>query len=45
MAKILRGDVVWADLAPSRGHEQRGVRPVLVLSREIVNGLRQIVGG
>ncbi len=32
MAGILRGDIVWADLNPTRGHEQSGMRPVVVLS-------------
>ena len=37
MARILRGDVVWADLTPSRGHEQAGMRPVVVLSHDVFN--------
>ena len=37
MARILRGDVFWADLDPTRGHEQAGHRPVLVVSREQFN--------
>ncbi len=37
MARILRGDVYWADLEPVRGHEQAGHRPVLILSRELFN--------
>jgi mRNA interferase MazF len=37
MARILRGDIVWADLDPVRGHEQAGARPVLVLSHDIFN--------
>jgi mRNA interferase MazF len=37
MARILRGDVFWADLAPARGHEQGGLRPVLVLSHDVFN--------
>jgi len=37
MAHVLRGDVVWADLNPTRGREQAGLRPVLVLSREVFN--------
>jgi mRNA interferase MazF len=37
MAGILRGEVYWADLSPSRGHEQAGRRPVLVLSQEVFN--------
>lgn len=37
MAEILRGDIVWADLEPTRGREQAGHRPVLVLSGDIFN--------
>jgi mRNA interferase MazF len=37
MAEILRGDIVWADLAPTKGHEESGRRPVLVLSHDIFN--------
>ncbi len=37
MAKILRGDIVWADLDPTRGNEQSGRRPVLVISQSIFN--------
>ena len=37
MARILRGDVRWANLNPTRGHEQSGRRPVLILSHDIFN--------
>ena len=37
MARILRGDIIWADLNPAIGHEQSGLRPVLVLSHEVFN--------
>ena len=37
MARILRGDIRWADLNPVRGHEQAGERPVLVLSHNVFN--------
>lgn len=37
MARILRGDIRWADLNPVRGHEQAGERPVLVLSHDVFN--------
>jgi len=37
MARILRGDIVWADLNPTRGNEQAGQRPVLVLSEDVFN--------
>ena len=33
-----RGDVVWINLDPQAGHEQAGVRPVLVLSPSAYNG-------
>jgi mRNA interferase MazF len=37
MAKILRGDIIWADLNPTQGKEQTGKRPVLVLSHDVFN--------
>jgi mRNA interferase MazF len=37
MARILRGEIRWADLNPVRGHEQAGKRPVLVLSHDVFN--------
>jgi len=37
MAKILRGEVRWADLNPVRGHEQAGLRPVVILSHDVFN--------
>jgi mRNA interferase MazF len=37
MARILRGEIYWADLEPSVGHEQSGLRPVLVVSHNIFN--------
>jgi mRNA interferase MazF len=37
MARILRGDIYWADLNPVRGHEQAGLRPVVILSKDIFN--------
>jgi mRNA interferase MazF len=37
MARILRGDIVWANLSPSKGHEQGGQRPVLVISHDVFN--------
>ena len=37
MARILRGDIRWADLSPSKGTEQAGRRPVLVLSQDVFN--------
>ncbi len=37
MARILRGEIRWADLNPVRGSEQAGRRPVLVLSQDVFN--------
>jgi mRNA interferase MazF len=37
MARILRGEVRWVDLNPVRGHEQGGLRPVLVISHDVFN--------
>jgi mRNA interferase MazF len=37
VARILRGDIVWANLNPSKGHEQGGLRPVLILSHDVFN--------
>ena len=37
MARILRGDILWADLDPVRGREQAGRRPILVLSQDVFN--------
>jgi mRNA interferase MazF len=37
MARILRGEIYWADLEPTIGHEQSGYRPVLIISHDIFN--------
>lgn len=37
MARILRGDIIWADLDPAQGNEQAGRRPVLVISHNVFN--------
>ena len=37
MARLLRGDIRWADLEPARGREQSGHRPVLILSHDVFN--------
>jgi mRNA interferase MazF len=37
MAGILRGEIRWADLNPTRGKEQAGQRPVLILSHDVFN--------
>lgn len=37
MARLLRGDIVWADLDPTRGSEQAGNRPIVILSEDVFN--------
>lgn len=37
MARILRGDIRWADLSPTKGREQASRRPVLILSHNVFN--------
>ena len=37
MARILRGNIYWANLDPTLGHEQAGRRPVLVISHDVFN--------
>jgi mRNA interferase MazF len=37
MARILRGNIYWADLNPAVGSEQGGLRPILILSHDVFN--------
>ena len=37
MTGIVRGDILYADLNPTPGHEQSGHRPVLVISHDVLN--------
>ena len=37
MARVLRGEIRWADLNPVRGRELAGLRPVLILSHDVFN--------
>lgn len=37
MARILRGEIRWANLNPVQGREQAGLRPVLILSHDVFN--------
>ncbi len=37
MTEPLRGEIWLADLNPTRGHEQSGRRPVIVLSEDLFN--------
>jgi mRNA interferase MazF len=43
MARILRGEIRWADLNPVRGNEPAGLRPVLILSHDVFNERSQTV--
>ena len=43
MVRILRGEIRWANLNPTLGHEQSGLRPVLILSNDVFNERMQIV--
>ncbi len=38
MARILRGEIYWADLNPVRGNEQASRRPIVVISQDVFNG-------
>ena len=37
MARILRGEIRWANLFSGCGREQSGLRPVLILSQDVFN--------
>src|SRR5512133_2305295 len=37
MARVLRGEIRWAELSPARGHEQEGRRAVIVISEDVFN--------
>jgi mRNA interferase MazF len=37
LARLLRGEIYWADLNPVRGREQARLRPVLILSHDLFN--------
>ena len=37
MARVLRGEIYWAELGATRGREQAGARPVLVISHDVFN--------
>ncbi len=42
-ARIRRGDIFYADLRPTVGSEQAGIRPVLVIQNDISNRLSPTV--
>jgi len=37
VARVLRGDIFWAELSPTVGKEQAGIRPVVILSHDVFN--------
>ena len=43
MARILGGEIYWAGLSPPRGRERSGLRPVLVVSRDVFNSRSETV--
>lgn len=40
---VTKWSLYWADLNPIRGSEQSGIRPVLVISNDIVNEVLPVV--
>ena len=37
MASVLKGEIRWTGFARTRGNEQQGARPVLVISHDVFN--------
>ena len=37
MSQIFQANIYLADLSPAKGHEQSGLRPVIVLQNDILN--------
>lgn len=40
--QVRQGDIVWIDLDPQSGHEQRGRRPALVVSNNTFNSFTRV---
>ncbi len=40
---IKRGSILWVDLNPTKGHEQKGSRPVIVISSTRINRLNSTI--
>ena len=38
-----RGDIVWIDFSPTKGHEQSGLRPAVVISTSKYNSFSNLV--
>lgn len=43
MVEPRRGDVCLAELSPTRGSEQAGLRPVVIVSRDAINRFSPVV--
>lgn len=43
MSRWHYGDIVWADLDPSKGHEQRKRRPLVVVSNDGYNQYNNLI--
>jgi mRNA interferase MazF len=43
MARIVRGEIRWGNLNPTVGHEQSGLRHLLILSNDVFNERMEIV--
>ncbi|MFZ2522216.1 MAG: type II toxin-antitoxin system PemK/MazF family toxin [Minisyncoccia bacterium] len=43
LKNLERGDVVWIDFSPTKGHEQSGLRPGVVISPSKYNSLTGMV--
>jgi len=39
---MMQGDIVWVDFDPTKGREQAGRRPALVISRTLYNSKRSL---
>ena len=40
---VKQGDIIWLDFDPQAGYEQKGRRPVLVISNETFNNFSKMV--
>lgn len=37
MEQVIRGNIFWANLEPTKGKEQGGIRPVIVIQNDVFN--------
>jgi len=40
---MIQGDIIWVDFDPTKGREQAGHRPAVVISRSLYNKKRSLV--